>query len=227
MNRPPRAGFILIFGTRPITSADGSARALETQCPNCGQRVRMIGKSLRNWFTLFFVPVFPVSGAHRFTECSICQARFPVPLEELSTRLSQAEQEQSQRAIGLYNSMRNSPANSITLNELMSTYAGMQEYDQAISAAGEFQQALHASEQCMTTLGRVYLAKDDHPTALKWLNAAVERNPYLGEAQYYKALAHLTATPPDYAQATTAARAARSAGYPRAEELLREAEQRK
>ena len=50
------------------------------------------------------------------------------------------------------------------------------------------------------------------------------RNPQLGEAHYYKAVTYLMTTPPDTARAVASARAARSAGFPRAEELLREAE---
>ena len=59
---------------------------------------------------------------------------------------------------------------------------------------------------------------------MKWFSAAVERNPMLGEAQYHKALAHLMAAPPNYPAAIAAARAARSANYPNADALLREAE---
>lgn len=180
----------------------------------------------RVWFTLFFIPVFPVSGAKHFSKCDACGSEFPVPVGELASRVANADREQSQRAIAMYNSLRNSPANSVTLNELMTLYASMGEYDQAISAASEFTQALHNSEQCMTTLGRVYLVKNQHREAIRWLEAAVARNPALGEAQYFLGVAHLTNQPPDPGNAIVAARAARAAGYPRADELLREAEAR-
>src|SRR5204863_9131432 len=132
----------------------------------------------------------------------------------------------SQRAIALYNSLRNSPANSITLNELMTLYATINEFDQAISAARDFPQALNSSEQCMSTLGRVYLAKNDHAEAIRWFDEAIARNGSLGEAHYYKGVAYLTANPPDHDRAVASARAARSAGYPGADQLLREAESR-
>ena len=54
--------------------------------------------------------------------------------DELRSRVSSNEQQQSQEAIGLYNSLRASPANSITLNQLMTMYASMKEFDQAIGA---------------------------------------------------------------------------------------------
>jgi len=221
-----RRGFILLFGTRSIVSNDASADTVNTVCPRCGQQAAIFGKTYRTWFTLFFIPVFPVSGAKKFSQCGNCGAQFPVHVGELAARVTQSDAAQNQRAIAMYNSMRQSPANSVTLNELMSLYASMGEYDQAISAAHEFAAARDNSEQCMTTLGRVYLAKNDFTNAIKWLEAAVARNPSSGESQYFLGVAHLTNQPPDLGKAVAAARAARAAGYPRADELLREAENR-
>src|SRR5205823_4531831 len=106
--------------------------------PRCGQRADMVGKSHRTWFTVFFIPVFPLSGATRFSQCARCGGQFKVDNRQLGTQVAAADRQQSQRAIGLYNSLRASPANSVTLNELMAMYAGMQEYEQAISAARDF-----------------------------------------------------------------------------------------
>ena len=220
-----RRGFIILFGSRAMVS-DTGAPGVVTRCPNCNQQSNLMSKAYRNWFTLFFIPVFPISGRTEFSQCSTCGAQFEVAAEELRRRLAEADRQQQQQAITLYNSMRASPSNSVTLNELMTMYASQGEFDQAIGAAGEFQQALHASEQCMTTLGRVYLAKNEFDNGLKWFDAAVARNPSLGEAHYHKALAHLMKTPPEFEAGIAAARSARSAGYPNADGLLREAEQR-
>ncbi len=119
-----------------------------------------------------------------------------------------------------------SPSNAVTLNDLMHLYASMQEFDQAISAAATFPQALHASEQCMSTLGRVYLAKNEFDDAIRWFDAALERNATLGEASYYKAVSLLAQPTPDLNKAIAAARVARNAGFPNAESVLREAEER-
>ena len=218
-------GFIILFGARPVV-ANEAVPPVQTRCPRCGQLTALVARSYRNWFTLFFVPVFPISGRTQFCECPACGAQIPVPADELRRRLAESDQQQRQQAITLYNSLRASPANSVTLNELMTLYASMNEIDQAASAAAEFPQALHASEQCMTTLGRVYLAQNRFADAIQWFDAAVARNPMLGEAQYYKALAHLLTSPPESAQAIAAARAARTAGFPNADALLREAEEK-
>jgi tetratricopeptide (TPR) repeat protein len=218
-----RSGFIILFGSRNIVGGD-HAQPLQTTCPRCGNAATIVGKSYRPWFTLFFIPVFPIGGATRFSQCTSCKSQFPMPLEALRNRLAGTEQQQSQQAIGLYNSLRQSPANSITLHELMIMYAGMNEFDQAISAARDFPDALRNSEQCMSTLGRVLLAAGRNGEAIQWFDAAIGRNPALGEAQYHKAVACLSSNPPRLDEAVAAARSARNAGFPRAEQLLKEAE---
>ncbi len=222
--RSRRGGFIILFGSRNLISDDASTPPVETVCPRCNQPSTLIAKTYRTWFTLFFLPVFPISGAKRFTQCSTCGGQFSVTVEDLRRGLAVSEQRQNQEAIALYNSLRASPSNAITLNQLMLMYASMNEFNQAISAAREFPDALNASEQCMSTLGRIFLAAERRPEAIQWFDAALARNSTLGEAHYYKAIAHLTAAPPDYSSAVTAARAARNAGYANAEALLREAE---
>jgi tetratricopeptide (TPR) repeat protein len=221
-----RRGFILLFGTRAIVSNDAEARPVNAVCPRCQQRADIVGKQFRNWFTVFFIPIFPISGAQRFSQCANCGAEFPVEARQLGNQVAAAEQQQSQRAIQLYNSLRNSPANSITLNELMTLYATLNAFDEAISAARQFPQALDSSEQAMTTLGRVHLAKNENTEAIRLFDRAIARNDALGEAHYYKGVAHLTAATPDYAQAAAAARQARAHGFPGADQLLREAESR-
>jgi tetratricopeptide (TPR) repeat protein len=222
-SRRRHAGFIILFGSRTIKS-DDATEPVRTNCPRCSREVDMQARSYRNWFTFFFIPLFPISARRPFTQCPQCGAQFSVSPEQLRRRVSMNDQQQNQQAITLYNSLRASPANSITLDQLMKMYASMKEFDQAMSAAGEFPAALNSSEQCMTTLGRVYLAQNKFAEAIAWFEAALARNAGLGEAQYYKALAHMLATPADYGAAITAARAARGAGYPDSEALLKEAE---
>ncbi len=216
-------GFILLFGTRSIVKNEPQP-PVRTRCPKCEQEADLIAKSHRQWFTLFFIPVFPISGKMTFCQCANCGTTFRVTPERLKSELDQVASAQTQRAIGMYNSLRASPANSVTLNELMMLYAGMNEFDQAISAARDFPLALNASEQCMTTLGRVYLAMDQQEQAIQWFDAAIARNPMLADAQYFKAVAHFGQTPQDLVKAQTAARAAKIGDHPNAELLLRDIE---
>jgi tetratricopeptide (TPR) repeat protein len=214
-----RRGFILFFGTREVVSSDGVPLA-DARCPRCQTIGSLAGTRVRSWFTLFFIPVFPIGRGRRFTKCGHCAASFAVPPEQFETVAARADARQLQRAIGMYNSLRSSPANSVTLNDLMQLYASIGEYRQAISAANDFPAALNNSEQCMTTLGRVYLTDGNAAAGGRWLDAALARNPDLGEAWFQKAIALLKATPPDRAGAAVAAKAAKKAGHPGAEEML-------
>ncbi len=224
MKRKSRRGFILFFGSRQLTSNDGTAVALDTRCPRCGNPGTLIGKFVRSWFTLFFIPLFPIGAKQRFTQCKQCGASFAMPPEQFAGAAARADAKQIQRGITMYNSLRASPANSITLNDLMQLYATIGEFGQAISAASDFPLALNSSEQCMTTLGRVYLSNNDFKDAIVWFDSALDRNPDLAEAHYYKAVAHLNGAPKNPEAAAIEARAARKADYPGADELLREAE---
>jgi tetratricopeptide (TPR) repeat protein len=153
-------------------------------------------------------------------------AQFRGSAEQLGKASAESAQQQMQRTIQMYNSMRASPSNSVTLNNLLLMYLQIGELNQAISAANEFPDALNASEQCMTTLGRVLMEQKHFETAIKWFDAAIGRNPMLGEASYCKAVSLMAMTPPDLAGANANARAARTAGLPNAEGLLREIEKR-
>ena len=133
------------------------------------------------------------------------EAQFKGTPEQLGKQAAASGERQMQQTIQMYNSMRASPQNSVTLNNLLILYLSLHEYDQAISAANEFSQALYASEQCMTTLGRVLMDKGNAPEAIKWFDAALARNPMYGEGAYCKAVALMNLKPPDLAAANVAA----------------------
>ena len=224
MPRRPR-GFILFFGTKPVTKDEPGPR-VTTRCPKCEQIAELIPRSYRQYFTLFFLPVFPIGPKMLFSQCANCSTTFRVPPQQIKSRVDQVDESQRQRGIAMYNSLRASPANAVTLNELMALYAGMNDFDEAISAANTFPAALDSSEQCMTTLGRVYLAMGRHDDAVSWFDKAIARNAFYGDAQYFKAVALSSRVPPELEAAQAAARAARGAGHPSADMLLRDIEQK-
>jgi tetratricopeptide (TPR) repeat protein len=204
--------------------SNDTGEAVDGKCPRCGEVGSLKGIKVRHWFTIFFCPLFPLGAGQRITQCSKCGASFAMPPEQFAGAAAKADAQQVQQAISMYNSLRNSPANSVTLNDLMQLYGSLTEYQQAVSAAADFPQALNNSEQCMVTLGRVYVSMKDYSTALQWLDAALARNIDFPEAQYFKAVAHLHGTPSDPEKAIAAARIARKAEYPGAEALIAEAE---
>ena len=65
--------FFIIFGTRGITRtiSEGVFR-----CPSCRQDKAYALKSVRRWFTLFFIPVIPLDALEEFIECQSCQSTY-------------------------------------------------------------------------------------------------------------------------------------------------------
>ncbi len=223
---PRRRGFIILFGTRNVIRGDG-ASPVDVQCPACRQVSTMLGKSYRQWFTLFFIPVIPMGGKHRFTQCSRCGAQFRLPVEAMAAAGQQEPQRDYRQPIAVYNALRESPADSGLLLKLMEMYAEMDEYGEAIAAARHFPTALQNSQQCVTTLGRIYLANRQPAEALQCLDAALAKAPSLGEAHYLKALAYLNSDPPNTNAAMAAARLARNCGVADAAAVLQQIEARR
>jgi zinc-ribbon family len=64
---------IIIWGTRGITSTVDQG---EFFCPHCDAREEYALKRIRPFFTLYFIPLFPVGGGQRYVECHGCRQTF-------------------------------------------------------------------------------------------------------------------------------------------------------
>jgi hypothetical protein len=64
--------FILIFGTRPVKSEVSGGRREMRNCPACGLLSEMREHRLRNFFTLFFIPLIPLGRGQTVMTCSRC-----------------------------------------------------------------------------------------------------------------------------------------------------------
>jgi tetratricopeptide (TPR) repeat protein len=222
--RPHRRGFFILFGTRSLISNDARA-PVQTICPSCRQSVQIIAKTYRQWFTLFFCPIFPISGRTHFSECANCRAQFRLDIDELRHRLSTPDPRLYQNAIGLYNTLRQSPRDSALLNQVLEAYAQIGDYNEALAAGRHFPDALNESAQCLTTYAKIHLAAGNAADAINYLQQAIAKNPSLAEAHYFLAIAHLSSTPPNQQAAQSSARAAQSLGHPDAPALLQRAAQ--
>jgi hypothetical protein len=158
--RSGRTGFIIIFGWRVIAPRDGSPPQ-ELTCPECREQTRFVGRLRRTWFTLFFIPVLPLDSAEageRVCQCTACKATFEYPLEQMARKAGVSGKSDWQDAIGLYNHLRDNPADSATLLKLLEAYESMGEPGEAAAAARHFPQAYQASEQCQKALARITAA---------------------------------------------------------------------
>jgi predicted RNA-binding Zn-ribbon protein involved in translation (DUF1610 family) len=83
----------IIWGSRGITSH------LETgdfYCPRCNEQVEYHLKQVRPFFTIFFIPLFPIGSAQRYVECTRCSGQY---LEEV---LNLAPPTDADRLLGQY-----------------------------------------------------------------------------------------------------------------------------
>ena len=78
---------MIIFGTRTrVSTTDTGTFA----CLRCGAGQRYERKRARRWFTLYFIPVFPVGDLGEFVECGLCHGTFKT--EVLALRLPVPDQ---------------------------------------------------------------------------------------------------------------------------------------
>src|SRR2546421_6382901 len=221
--RPTRRGFIIFFGWRKLTSQRPEP-SVNTVCPSCRQQSNIVAMQGRDWFTLFFIPVLPLSSAKPFVKCTNCKTCFDMDIEQFRRKASIPDERAWQQSIALYNTLRESPRDSVLLNRLLEMYAGMREFDEALAAGRHFPDALNDSAQCLTTYGKVNLAAGKTVEAMKYLQMALEKNKAMGEAHFYMAVAQLSSTPPNPDAAIPSARLAAINGYPNTAQFIRQAE---
>lgn len=64
---------IIIFGTRGITSTKERG---QFHCPQCRGDHPYVHKSVRRFFTLYFIPVIPLDRLGEYVECRQCQGTY-------------------------------------------------------------------------------------------------------------------------------------------------------
>lgn len=70
---------IILFGTKKKQKKMCTEGAL--RCSNCGNVTNWEVLKVTDWFTLFFIPVFPM-GSHYYEVCPICHAANPITKED-------------------------------------------------------------------------------------------------------------------------------------------------
>lgn len=67
---------IIIIGTRNRTVVDGGATSKTVSCHSCGQLATYEPVRMRQYFTLFFIPLFPVNKGKLAFRCQNCKTLF-------------------------------------------------------------------------------------------------------------------------------------------------------
>lgn len=143
-------GFI-IFGWRSIASRDRSP-AVHGQCPACNEpNAQIVGKIYRTWFTLYFIPIFPVQlakNATRISQCTHCKQMFNCPPETLAHHSGAGGATALADTFPVYNQLRERPADGQTLLKLMMLYQELGELAEAETAARHFPEAFASEPAC-------------------------------------------------------------------------------
>jgi len=64
---------MIIFGTRGVTLKTGSG---EFTCPQCNSQQPYNWRTVRRFFTLYFIPVIPMDKLGEYVECQNCKGTF-------------------------------------------------------------------------------------------------------------------------------------------------------
>jgi hypothetical protein len=66
-----KRGYFILFGWGHTTRKDYGS-TIPIKCTNCNNEVYYQYIKIKNWFTLFFIPIFPIEVNH-YLLCPICQ----------------------------------------------------------------------------------------------------------------------------------------------------------
>jgi zinc-ribbon family len=66
---------MIIWGYRSRSKTLGQR---PVSCPNCHQTAMTGFGQSRRWFTIFFIPIFPISGSTTVASCGLCGYRYKV-----------------------------------------------------------------------------------------------------------------------------------------------------
>jgi len=71
----------LIFGTQGVKRKNTEESILAGKCPNC-RSGDLEPKTYRNWFALFFIPIFPISSGRNIYECNQCRSTYNEEIQD-------------------------------------------------------------------------------------------------------------------------------------------------
>ncbi|MEM9589137.1 MAG: DUF533 domain-containing protein [Planctomycetota bacterium] len=79
---------MIIWGSRGLTSTLESSAF---HCPQCSTQRQGSLKQVRNFFTLYFIPLIPLNVSGRFVECSSCAGTFAEEILSYDPEAERAE----------------------------------------------------------------------------------------------------------------------------------------
>ncbi len=72
---------LILFGARTRISKSREDDVLKNSCPSCGSDLEL--SDLKRWFTLYFIPIFPVSHVDTFYKCIKCKQTYKKEIKNM------------------------------------------------------------------------------------------------------------------------------------------------
>ncbi len=116
----------IIFGWKGIKRTVGKGRC---HCPRCGAERDYKHISLRNFFTLYFIPIIPLKKIGEYIECEACHGQFDVALLDYSPE---------QEAVNLQNEFNRVALRVLARAALADGPVNTMETDAIIAAASRY-----------------------------------------------------------------------------------------
>ena len=76
---------MIIWGLRTRGKALGQ---VQVTCPNCHRAAMTALGQSRRWFTLFFIPIFPIGANNTTAVCGLCGYRYQVDSQQAAALLA-------------------------------------------------------------------------------------------------------------------------------------------
>ncbi len=71
---------LIIWGSRGVVKTAGQGHF---HCPRCQQTTPYQHKKVQRYFTLYFIPLFPIATSAEYVECAHCIGRFQLSVLQL------------------------------------------------------------------------------------------------------------------------------------------------
>lgn len=79
---------MIIYGSRTLTSKD---RAVTFYCPKCSNHREGWQMSMKRWFALYFIPIFPMYSQGEHVECGSCGGTYDLEILSYDPEAEQRE----------------------------------------------------------------------------------------------------------------------------------------
>ena len=110
---------MIIWGSRGLAS---TLEGCQFHCPQCGGMQNGFLKQVRNFFTIYFIPIIPLNVAGRFVECPACAGTFTEEILNYSPEQEKEENENRMLRVMVMAALADGRVDDLERNEIHKQY---------------------------------------------------------------------------------------------------------